>query len=262
MRKGGKIIVQKFGGTSVANFDRMRRAVSHVIREYSKGNKVVVVVSAMAGETDRLLNLGKSATEKIYPDELDVVASTGEQISSAIFSMILRENGINAKSFLAHQIRILTDDNFTDARIVKIETDKLMDFINSGGVPVVAGFQGVTTDGRITTIGRGGSDTTAVAVASAIKAYICEIYTDVSGVFTTDPNLVQNAKKISFVSYEEMMELASLGAKVLQIRSVEIGARFGIPIHVRNTFSDELGTLVCYPERIQELKEFYKISSL
>lgn len=243
-KRENNIIVQKFGGTSVANFERMQRACEHVKRVYEKGLGVVVVVSAMAGETDRLINLGKSAVPKTYEDEMDVLVSTGEQVSCSIFSMILRNNGIKAKSYLGYQIRIITDENHTNARIKEIETERLLDDIKKGIVPVIAGFQGVTKDGRITTLGRGGSDTTAVAIAAALKAKICEIYTDVPGVFTTDPNLVPSAKKMRFISYEEMVELASLGAKVLQIRSVEIAARFDTPIHVRSTFSNEIGTIV------------------
>lgn len=239
-----EIIVQKFGGTSVANFDRMRRAAEHVRRGYERGFGVAVVVSAMAGETDRLIQLGRSAVQRGYEDEMDVLVSTGEQVSCAIFSMILREMGMMARSYLGHQIRIITDENYTNARIIEIEIDKLLKDIKNGVIPVIAGFQGVTRDGRITTLGRGGSDTTAVAIAAALKAKICEIYTDVPGVFTTDPNVVPSAKKIEHISYEEMVELASLGAKVLQIRSVEIAARFNIPIHVRSTFSDEPGTIV------------------
>jgi aspartate kinase len=241
---GRNIIVQKFGGTSVANIERMCRACQHIEREYRKGNMVVVVVSAMAGETDRLINLAKSICEFPPEDELDVLLSTGETTSVALISMILRNIGIKAKSYLGFQVRIITDDNFSNARIIEIETDKLLRDLSRGIVPVVAGFQGVTRDGRITTLGRGGSDTTAVALAASLKAKVCEIYTDVPGVFTTDPNIEPRAKKIDFVSYEEMMELASLGAKVLQIRSVEIGARFNVPIHVRSTFSDEPGTIV------------------
>ncbi|GBD03726.1 Aspartate kinase [bacterium HR19] len=251
------IIVQKFGGTSVGTIERMYKVASHVEREYRKRRGVVVVVSAMAGETDRLLNLGKSAVENPPEDELDVLASTGEQVSVALVSMILRAKGIKAKSFLGFQIRIITDDRFGNARIIEIETEKLIKEIKNGVVPVVAGFQGVTRDGRITTLGRGGSDTTAVALACALKAGICEIYTDVPGIFTADPNLVPSAKKIEFISYEEMMELASLGAKVLQIRSVEIAARFKVPIHVRSTFSDEPGTIVA--ENPKHLREIQKI---
>lgn len=248
MRK--HIIVQKFGGTSVANFERMNIAARHVIRKYKEGYMVAVVVSAMAGETDRLINLGKSAVKNPYDDEMDVLVSTGEQVSCAIFSMILREKGIKAKSYLGHQIRIITDENYSNARIIEIETEKLLEDMKNGIVPVIAGFQGITKSGRITTLGRGGSDTTAVAIAAALEAEICEIYTDVPGVFTTDPNLVPSAKKIDFISYEEMLELASLGAKVLQTRSVEIAARFNIPIHVRSTFSDNSGTIVASEPKI------------
>ncbi len=238
------IIVQKFGGTSVATLERMRQAARHVIREYRNGNGVVVVVSAMAGETDRLIQLGRSASREVYDDELAVLVSTGEQVSVALFSMILRDMGVPAVSFLGFQVKILTDENHTNARIISVDSDKLLQAIRKEFVPVVAGFQGISREFRITTLGRGGSDTTAVAIAAALQAKICEIYTDVLGVFTADPNLVPSAKKISFISYEEMLELASLGAKVLQIRSVEIAARFGVKIHVRSTFSDEPGTIV------------------
>lgn len=254
------IIVQKFGGTSVADIEKMELASEHIIREYKKGRKVVVVVSAMAGETDRLISLGKSvAGEEAYYDELDVLISTGEQVSVSLMSMILRKKGMPAKSLLGHQIRIITDKNFSNARIIKIETDKILSLLKKGVVPVIAGFQGVTEDGEITTLGRGGSDTTALAIASALKAKVCEIYKDVEGVFTTDPSVVPSARKLDFISYEEMMELSSLGAKVLQIRSVEIAARFKIPVHVRSTFEfgEKIGTIVAEnPKKALECIEF------
>ena len=256
MRKG--IIVQKFGGTSVGSIERMHTVAEHIIRAYRRGKRVIVVVSAMAGETDRLVSKARSIVgEEIYPDELDVLLSTGEQVSTSLLSMILRKKGVPARSMQGHQIRIITDRNFSNARIIKVEKEKLRYLLSQGIVPVVAGFQGVTEDGEITTLGRGGSDTTAVAVAVAMRAELCEIYTDVRGVFSTDPAVVPSASKISFISYEEMMELASVGAKVLQIRSVEIASRFKMPIHVRSTFEEGMGTIVAKnPKAAMKCLEF------
>ena len=237
------LVVQKFGGTSVANLERMEIVCDHIEREVKKRNRVVVVVSAMAGETDRLLKLGGQVGD--FPDELDVLVSTGEQVSVALLSMLLRKRGIKAKSYLGWQIPIITDNNFQNARIIKIGTERLLKDIRKGIVPVVAGFQGITEDGRITTLGRGGSDTTAVALCVALRGDICEIYTDVRGVFTSDPSVVRNARKIKRIGYEEMLELASLGAKVLHTRCVELAMRFSVPIRVRSTFEPEdEGTLV------------------
>ncbi|MGQ9693140.1 MAG: aspartate kinase [Thermodesulfobacteriota bacterium] len=238
------LIVQKYGGTSVSDLNRMRNVARRVARTRQEGNEVVVVVSAMAGETDRLLQLAAQTGE--YPDlrEVDSLISTGEQVSVALLALTLNSLGVPARSFLGSQIRIITDNAFSKARIKKVEVGRLMKELQEGRVPVVAGFQGVDQDGNITTLGRGGSDTTGVAIAAALKADMCEIYTDVDGVYTTDPNICPEARKLAQITYDEMMEMASLGAKVLQIRSVELAKKYNVPIHVRSSFSDKLGTIV------------------
>jgi aspartate kinase len=205
---------------------------------------VVVIVSAMSGETNRLLGLAHQVAEVPDAREMDAIAATGEQICAALTAMAIQTEGGKARSLLGHQVRILTDDAFTKARIKTIDGSKIFETLERGEIAVVAGFQGVDEHGNITTLGRGGSDTSAVAVAAAIGASACEIYTDVDGVYTTDPNICPSAKKISRISFEEMLELASLGAKVLQIRSVEIAMKYGVPIHVRTSFSDAPGTWV------------------
>lgn len=238
------LIVQKYGGTSVADLNRIRNVARRVAKTRQEGNEVVVVVSAMAGETDRLLQLASQTTENPEPREVDVLISTGEQVSVALLALTLNSLGVPAKSFLGNQIKIITDSAFTKARIKKVEVARLRQELKAGRVPVVAGFQGVDGGGNITTLGRGGSDTTAVAIAAALKADLCEIYTDVDGVYTTDPNICPEARKLAQITYDEMMEMASLGAKVLQIRSVELAKKFNVPIHVRSSFSDKPGTLV------------------
>ncbi len=239
------LIVQKYGGTSVANLERLKNVARRVIKTREQGNDVVVVVSAMAGHTDQLLQLAYQASSNPSEREVDVILATGEQISSALLAIILRDMGFRAKSYLGHQVRIVTDNVFGKARIKTVESWRLLKDLKEGIIPVVAGFQGVDEEGNITTLGRGGSDTTAVALAVALRADMCEIYTDVDGVYTTDPNICEKARKLKRISYEEMLEMASLGAKVLQFRSVEFAAKYKIPIHVRSSFTEDEGTIVC-----------------
>ncbi len=246
-----KILVQKFGGTSVANLERIELCAKRVIEAYKKGYKPVVVSSAMAGETDSLIELAKKVTPRPPEREMDMLLATGEQRAIALFAMTLQKLGYPAVSLCGWQVPIITDNVHTKARIRKIGVSRLLNLIKEGYIPVVAGFQGVTEDWEITTLGRGGSDTTAVALAAALKAD-CEINTDVPGVFTADPRIVSRAKKIPKISYEEMLELASLGAKVMQIRSVEFAAKYGVRIHVRSTFSDEEGTWIVPEEEVME----------
>ena len=238
------LVVQKFGGTSVGSVDRIRNVAKRAIATQKAGNDVVVIVSAMSGETNRLLSLAHQVTAVPDAREMDVIAATGEQVTSALMSMAIHSEGGSARSLLGHQVRILTDDAFTKARIKTIDGSKIFETVKHGQIAVVAGFQGVDEQGNITTLGRGGSDTSAVAIAAAISADACEIYTDVDGVYTTDPNVCPSARKIPKISYEEMLELASLGAKVLQIRSVEIAMKYGVPVHVRSSFNDLPGTWV------------------
>jgi aspartate kinase len=238
------LIVQKFGGTSVADLDRIRNVAGRVARSRAAGNQLAVVVSAMAGETNRLLGLAKQAHPRPDDRESDVLTSTGEQVTSALTALVLQEMGVPARSFLGHQVRIETDNAFGRARIVRIDAEQLRRTLREGTVAVVAGFQGVAPEGSITTLGRGGSDTSAVALAAALGADACEIYTDVDGVFTSDPRVVPRARMLDRISYDEMLELASLGAKVLQIRSVELAKRYHVPVHVRSSFNDGEGTWV------------------
>jgi aspartate kinase len=238
------LIVQKYGGTSVGDLARIRNVANRAAKTRGEGNDVVVVVSAMSGETDRLIRLAQQASEAPDLREYDSLISTGEQVSAALLAITLQSMGVPAKSFLGPQIRILTDSAFSVARIEDVETKRLRRALKAGFIPIVTGFQGVDPEGNITTLGRGGSDTTGVAVAAALKADVCEIYTDVEGVYTTDPNICPDARKISRISYDEMMEMASLGAKVLQIRSVEFAKKFNVPIHVRSSFNDKSGTWV------------------
>ncbi|EPR42339.1 aspartate kinase, monofunctional class [Desulfovibrio sp. X2] len=238
------IVVQKFGGTSVAGLERMKRVLEIVKRTLAEGNKVVIVLSAMSGETNRLLGLAQEWSKTPDPAELDVLATTGEQVSIALFSMLCKDAGIRARSLLGHQIQIKTTCDFTNARILDIDTLTLRALLDKYDVLVVAGFQGCDEEGRLTTLGRGGSDTSGVALAAALGASTCEIYTDVEGVFTTDPNICDQARKLDRVSYEEMLEMASMGAKVLQIRSVEFAKKYNVPVHVRSTFTDNPGTIV------------------
>ncbi len=238
------LVVQKFGGTSVGSIDRIRNVARRCLAAQRDGNDVVVIVSAMSGETNRLLGLAHQVTEVPDAREMDAIAATGEQVAAALTAMAIQHEGGKARSLLGHQVKILTDGAFTKARIKTIEGSKIIETVKSGEIAVVAGFQGVDEHGDITTLGRGGSDTTAVAVAAAIGASACEIFTDVDGVYTTDPGICPSARKIARISFEEMLELASLGAKVLQIRSVEIAMKYGVPVHVRTSFSDAPGTWV------------------
>lgn len=251
------LIVAKFGGTSVADVQRIENAAEKIVKEIALGHKVVVVVSAMSGVTNQLVEFCSKISPMYDAREYDAVVSSGEQITSGLMAMALQKRGITARSWLGWQIPILTNNVHGKARIEHIETDELHKRLNEGEVCVVPGFQGVTERNRISTLGRGGSDTTAVALAAALKADRCDIYTDVDGVYTADPRIVPNATKIEKISYEEMLELASLGSKVLQTRSVEMGAKSGVPIQVLSSFgesvgSDLKGTLVTREENIVE----------
>jgi aspartate kinase len=246
------LIVQKFGGTSVGNIDRIKNVARRAIATQKQGHDVVVVVSAMSGETNRLLGLAQQISAIPDERELDVIASTGEQVTIGLLALAIQAEGGTACSFTGPQVRILTDSAFARARIQDIDDRRVREALKAGKIAVVAGFQGVDKDGNITTLGRGGSDTSAVAVAAALKADVCEIYTDVDGVYTADPNVVRTARKVNRISYEEMLELASLGAKVLQIRSVEFGMKYQVPIHVRSSFNDNEGTWVVPEEKSME----------
>ncbi|HEY2744037.1 MAG TPA: aspartate kinase [Polyangia bacterium] len=249
------LVVQKYGGTSVGSVERIREVAKRCIETQSAGHDVVVIVSAMSGETNRLLKLAKEVNDEPPPEyerELDVIAATGEQVSVGLVSLAIQKAGGAAQSFLGSQVRIVTDSAFTRARIQSIDGQKIHDALKQGKIAVVAGFQGTDADGNITTLGRGGSDTSGVAIAAALKADVCEIYTDVDGVYTSDPNIVPSARKIARISYEEMLELASLGAKVLQIRSVEFGMKYGVKIHVRSSFNHNEGTWVVPEEKQME----------
>jgi aspartate kinase len=253
------LLVMKFGGTSVADVERIRNVARHVRREVQAGNRVAVVVSAMAGQTDQLVGLVREAAGRHDLREYDSVVASGEQVTSGLLAIILQDMGIAARSWLGWQVPVRTNEAHGAARIVDIEADSLRSSLDGGEVAVVAGFQGIAEDGRIATLGRGGSDTSAVAVAAALKADRCDIYTDVDGVYTTDPRIVPKARRIPRISYEEMLESASLGAKVLQTRSVELAMVHGVPLQVRSSFAppetggDEWpGTLVCDESEIME----------
>lgn len=245
------LVVQKFGGTSVGTLERMANVAERALRTQREGHDVVLIVSAMAGETDRLINMASQISPTPSTRELDVLQSTGEQVSAALTAMTIQKLGGRARSLLGYQVRIQTDAVFTKARIRTVDGSKVRETLAAGHIAVIAGFQGVDAEGNITTLGRGGSDTSAVAIAAAIGADVCEIYTDVEGVYTTDPNVCPAARKIDRIAYEEMLELASLGAKVLQIRSVEVGMKHDVPIHVRSSFSDRPGTLVTSEEGLE-----------
>lgn len=243
------LIVQKYGGTSVANPDRIRNLARRVARYKAMGHKIVVVVSAMSGETNRLISLAKEIMPEPDPRELDVMLSTGEQVTIGMTALALMELGIKAKSYTGAQVKILTDDAFTKARILSIDEGNIKKDLDNGYVVVVAGFQGVDANGNITTLGRGGSDTTGVALAAALKADECQIYTDVDGVYTTDPRVVPEARRLSKITFEEMLELASQGSKVLQIRSVEFAGKYKVKLRVLSSFEDEGdGTLITFEE--------------
>ncbi|WP_316900759.1 aspartate kinase [Pseudodesulfovibrio indicus] len=246
------IVVQKFGGTSVRNLECQRQVMQKVLRPYREGNKVIVVLSAMSGETNRLLGLANEWSENPDPAEVDSLVSTGEQVSCALFAMLLKQQGVKCRSVLGFQAPVHTDCEYGKARITDIDESKLKSMLQEYDILVVAGFQGCDENGRITTLGRGGSDTSAVALAAAIKADVCEIYTDVPGVFTTDPNMCSDARKLDRIAYDEMLEMASMGAKVLQIRSVEFAKKYNVTVHVRSTFSDEPGTIVTQEDETME----------
>ncbi|MBX3329031.1 MAG: aspartate kinase [Nitrospira sp.] len=238
------LIVQKYGGTSVGTIERIHRVADRVAQTQGEGNQVVIVLSAMSGETDRLLKLAHEMTTVPDDRELDMLLSTGERITIALLSMELRGRGINARSFTGRQVGIITDSAHTKARIARVTADRIKEALKQGVIPVVAGFQGINEQSDVTTLGRGGSDLSAVALAAALKADRCVIFTDVDGVYTADPNIVPAAKRIDKISYEEMLEMASLGAKVLQTRSVEFAAKFHVPVEVNSSFKEGKGTLV------------------
>ncbi len=246
------LIVQKYGGTSVANTERIKNVARKVISYKQEGHDVVVVLSAMSGETNRLIALAKEAQERPDARELDQLISTGEQVTISLFAMTMMQMGYKSRSFLGFQVPIKTDTSHTKARMIDIPDSNIKNAIKKGFVPVVAGFQGISMSGDITTLGRGGSDTTAVAVAAAIGADMCEIFTDVDGVYTTDPNICDKARKLDRISYEEMLEMASLGAKVLEIRSVELAMRYDVPVHVRSSFNNNRGTMVVKEDKDME----------
>jgi aspartate kinase len=238
------LIVQKYGGTSVADMERIRNVATRVSATYDKGNDVVVILSAMAGVTDRLLGMANTVAETPDKRELDVLLATGEQTTAALLAMMLKAMGRPATSMLGHQAEVLTDCSFGNARILDVGVSKMKQHLAKREIVVVAGFQGCDPRGNITTLGRGGSDTSAVAIAAALKADVCEIYTDVDGIYTADPNICHKARKIGSISYDEMLNMASLGAKVLQIRSVGFAKKYDVPVHVRSSFSEEEGTMV------------------
>ena len=244
------LIVQKFGGTSVGDIPRIEAVADKVARFRAEGHDVVVVVSAMSGETNRLIELANQVQERPLPREMDVLVSTGEQVTTALLSMALDKRGVKAKSYNGSQVRILTDDAHTKARIREIDDERLRRELADGYVVVVAGFQGVDDGGNITTLGRGGSDTTAVALAAALKADECQIYTDVDGVYTTDPRVVDNARRLDKITFEEMLEMASLGSKVLQIRSVEFAGKYNVPLRVLSSFQEGPGTLITVDDEV------------
>jgi aspartate kinase len=243
------LIVQKYGGTSVANVERIRAVAERVAKFKMLGHQVVVVLSAMSGETNRLISLAKEIQAQPDPREMDMLVSTGEQVTIALLAMALKDLGLKAKSYTGAQVRILTDNAFTKARILSIDEANMRADLDSGHVVVVAGFQGVDERGNITTLGRGGSDTTGVALAAALKADECQIYTDVDGVYTTDPRIVPEARRLKTITFEEMLEMASLGSKVLQIRSVEFAGKYKVKLRVLSSFQDEGdGTLITFEE--------------
>ena len=243
------LIVQKFGGTSVATTERIKNVATRSARWKARGNDIIVVPSAMSGETNRLIALAKEISPKPDPRELDVIAATGEQVTIGLLAMALQEEGLKAKSYTGPQVRVLTDSVFTKARILKIDDEKIRKDLDEGYVVIVAGFQGADEAGNITTLGRGGSDTSAVALATALEADECQIYTDVDGVYTTDPRIVPEARKLDTITFEEMLEMASLGSKVLQIRSVEFAGKYKVKLRVLSSFEDEgEGTLITVEE--------------
>jgi aspartate kinase len=246
------LIVQKYGGTSVGSLDRIRAVADRVIATRKQGHQLVVVVSAMSGETDRLLGLANDLAQRPNSRELDVLLATGEQVTIALLTIALQSKGFDAVSFTGSQVRILTDSAHNKARIVDIDAAKVKRVLDEGKIVVIAGFQGIDENGNITTLGRGGSDTTAVAMAAALKADECDIYTDVDGVYTADPRIVPTAARLNRISYEEMLEMASLGSKVLQIRSVEFAGKYHVPLRVLSSFSEGPGTLITDEDKSME----------
>ncbi len=246
------LIVQKYGGTSVGNVERIRNVGARIVRTVSEGNRVVVVVSAMSGETDKLIGLANQLSSTPSEREMDMLLSSGERVTSALTAMAIEALGQKARSFTGRQAGIITDAVHTKAKIERITGDRMRQALDNGYVVVLAGFQGITPEEDVTTLGRGGSDLSAVAIASAVSADLCEIYTDVDGVYTTDPNIVPEARKLGKISYEEMLELASLGAKVLQTRSVEFAMKYKVPVVVRSSFNDNPGTLVVEEDKEME----------
>ncbi|MEK7822753.1 MAG: aspartate kinase [Nitrospirota bacterium] len=238
------LIVQKYGGTSVANTDRIKAVAERVVATAKQGNKVIVVVSAMAGETDKLIRIAHEITDAPDEREMDMLLSSGERVTSALTAMAIQSMGYKSVSFTGRQVGIITDSAHTKAMIERISAERLVKAINEDKIPVVAGFQGIDESSDVTTLGRGGSDTTAVAIAAALKADLCEIYTDVEGVYTTDPRIVKEARKLDKISYDEMLEMASLGAKVLHGRSVEFAKKYAVPLVVRSSFNYNPGTLI------------------
>jgi len=242
------LLVQKFGGTSVGTTERIEAVAERVARFRREGHDVVVVVSAMSGETNRLIGLANEIMEEPVPREMDVLVSTGEQVTIALLSMALKKRGCDARSYTGSQVRILTDSSHTKARIKDIDEHRMREDLDQGRVVVVAGFQGIDEAGNITTLGRGGSDTTAVALAAALKAHECQIYTDVDGVYTTDPRVVDSARRLDRITFEEMLEMASLGSKVLQIRAVEFAGKYNVPLRVLSSFQEGEGTLITFED--------------
>jgi aspartate kinase len=248
------LIVQKFGGTSVADPEKIKNVARRVLKKKKEGNQIVVVLSAMSGETNRLTDFALAMQDIPDAREMDVLLSSGEQVTVSLFAMAIKSMGDECISFLGDQVKIQTDTSHTKARIESIDDDRIKNELKSGKIVVVAGFQGVADNGDITTLGRGGSDTTAVALAAALKADACEIFTDVEGVYTTDPNMCSSAIKINKITYDEMLELASLGAKVLDIRSVTFAKQYNVPVHVRSTFTETEGTWVIEEDKDMEGK--------
>jgi aspartate kinase len=246
------LIVKKFGGTSVGDLNKIRNVANRVIKSYDQGNDVVVILSAMAGVTDGLIKLAKEITDTPQKRELDALMATGEQTTAALLAMILQSMGYKAQSLLGFQAEVHTDCAFGNARILDIGANRIKTLLANQYIVVVAGFQGCDLEGNITTLGRGGSDTSAVAIAAALKADYCEIYTDVDGVYTADPNICKHARKLDKITFDEMLEMASLGAKVLQIRSVEFAKKYNVPVHVRSSFIEEEGTMVVSEENGME----------
>ena len=243
------LIVQKYGGTSVGSPERIKNVAQRIAKYKAQGHQVVVVVSAMSGETNRLIALAKEIQSNPDPRELDVVISTGEQVTIGLLAMALKELGLKAKSYTGAQVKILTDSAFTKARIVSIDEENMRNDLDNGNILIVAGFQGMDEEGNITTLGRGGSDTTGVAIAAALNADECQIYTDVDGVYTTDPRVVPEARRLKSITFEEMLEMASLGSKVLQIRSVEFAGKYKVKLRVLSSFAEEgEGTLITFEE--------------